>query len=127
KVGIELPIIRATALTLPSMENSFDTVVATFPTDYIFEPETLRAIRRVLVPQGRLVIVPSGELKGNGVLEWLIGLVFALTGHGGEDFSAETTFQKWHTYFTTQHFNLTIQPVEFAKSYTTILIAQAQP
>ena len=126
KAGIELPIIRATALTLPFMENSFDTVVATFPTEYIFEPETLQAVRRVLVPQGRLVIVLGGGLKGQGVLERLIKWVYVLTGHDGGS-SVETYHQNLPPYLATQHFNLTTQPIEFAKSHTAVLIAHPIP
>jgi ubiquinone/menaquinone biosynthesis C-methylase UbiE len=56
---------RARSQALPFPSASFDSVVSTFPTDYIADPATLREIRRVLRPGGRLVIVPGGWLTSN--------------------------------------------------------------
>jgi ubiquinone/menaquinone biosynthesis C-methylase UbiE len=60
-----IPRVRAVAQHLPYPSNSFDTVVATFPTGYVFDPDTFTEVRRVLrsphadsnVTGGRFVIV----------------------------------------------------------------------
>lgn len=52
----------ASVQTLPFADASFDSVISTFPTDYIADPATLREIARVLRPGGRLVIVLGASL-----------------------------------------------------------------
>jgi ubiquinone/menaquinone biosynthesis C-methylase UbiE len=61
--GLTVSRIQATAQQMPLADSSFDTIVATFPSNYIFDPATLRECRRLLRPAtaddpgGRLVIV----------------------------------------------------------------------
>lgn len=55
-------ICRARAQALPFPSSSFDSVLSTFPTEYIADPDTLSELRRVLRPGGRLVIMPGGWL-----------------------------------------------------------------
>ncbi len=57
---------RAQAQALPFQAEQFDSIVSTFPSDYIIEPATLKEINRVLRPGGRLVVVPSGWLNPRG-------------------------------------------------------------
>jgi SAM-dependent methyltransferase len=51
---------RARAEALPFPSACFDSVVSTFPSEYIIARATLSEIRRVLRPGGRLVVVPAG-------------------------------------------------------------------
>ncbi|HEX9037706.1 MAG TPA: class I SAM-dependent methyltransferase [Ktedonobacterales bacterium] len=53
---------QASVQALPFTDASFDTVISTFPTDYITDPATLAEIARVLRPGGRLVIVLGASL-----------------------------------------------------------------
>jgi len=48
-------LVRGLAQQLPFQTN-FDCVIATFPSEYIFNPSTIKEIYRVLVPGGKLVI-----------------------------------------------------------------------
>lgn len=56
-------LVRGLAQHLPFRTN-FDCVVATFPSEYIFNPGTIKEIYRVLVPGGKLVILLTA-LPGN--------------------------------------------------------------
>lgn len=53
---------QASVQRLPFADASFDTVMSTFPTDYIADPAALGEIARVLRPDGRLVIVLGASL-----------------------------------------------------------------
>ena len=55
-------------------------MIATFPTDFILSPQTLDAIVRVLQPDGRLVIVVMGYLRGLGLLRWFVEWLYLVTG-----------------------------------------------
>jgi ubiquinone/menaquinone biosynthesis C-methylase UbiE len=81
--GFNANLVRALARQIPFPENSFETVVATFPSEYIFDAETLAQIRRVLVPGGRLVVVPVAWITGKGWLERLAAWLFRVTGQTG--------------------------------------------
>lgn len=76
-------LINGYAQLLPFPGNCFDRVAATFPSEYLFEAQTLREIRRVLRPGGRLVVIPSAWITGQGWLERLAAGLFRLTGQGG--------------------------------------------
>lgn len=53
---------RANVQALPFEAASFDSVVSTFPTDYIADEYALREIRRVLRPEGLLIVVLAASL-----------------------------------------------------------------
>jgi ubiquinone/menaquinone biosynthesis C-methylase UbiE len=52
-----LPLVRARAQALPFRAGSFDSVVSTFPTEFIFDPATLKEMARVMGQGGRAVVV----------------------------------------------------------------------
>jgi SAM-dependent methyltransferase len=57
---------RAHAGQLPFPDAMFDSVVSTFPSEYIAGEHTLAEVSRVLAPGGRLVVVPGGWLNPRG-------------------------------------------------------------
>ncbi len=63
---------------LPFDDASFDSVVSTFPTEYIYDPVALREIARVLRPGGRLIVVVGANLRPVGPLTFLLTLLHAL-------------------------------------------------
>ena len=65
---------------LPFPSGAFQSVAATFPTEYIFDPQTLNEIRRVLSPGGQLIIIPTAWFTGDKFLERAAAWVFRLTG-----------------------------------------------
>jgi SAM-dependent methyltransferase len=77
----DTPISRADVQHLPFLGESFDTVVSTFPTEYIYEPASLREVARVLRPGGRLIVVlGAGLLPTRVVLLPLVGLARLVYG-----------------------------------------------
>ena len=66
---------QADVRALPFTDAAFDSVVSTFPTDYIADPKVIAEIARVLRPGGRFVVVLGATLlPSSKLLVPLIGL-----------------------------------------------------
>ncbi len=78
----QVDVLEGDVRDLPFGEATFDSVVSTFPTDYIAEPAALREIARVLRPGGRLIVVVGANLLPIGPLHFLLILLHALV-YGG--------------------------------------------
>jgi ubiquinone/menaquinone biosynthesis C-methylase UbiE len=63
RAGFKGRLVQGKVERLPFPDNSFETVVSTFPTGYIMSLESLTEIQRVLYPAGRLIIVDTAVLK----------------------------------------------------------------
>lgn len=87
--GLAVPLLRAKAQALPLRAACLDAVVATFPTEYIVDAESIAACARVLKPGGRLVTVLGGMLSGHGLLGRFIRWLFVITGQDVESFPGE--------------------------------------
>lgn len=66
------------AQRLPFGDAAFDTLLATFPAEYILDPATHAELRRVLAPAGRLVIVPVAQLDPSAYTA-LVDLLYRAT------------------------------------------------
>jgi ubiquinone/menaquinone biosynthesis C-methylase UbiE len=53
-------LTRGLAQSLPFADGCFDSVISTFPTEYILDARTVHSIWRTLKPGGLLVVVPWG-------------------------------------------------------------------
>jgi ubiquinone/menaquinone biosynthesis C-methylase UbiE len=76
----QISLTRGLAQHLPFPGACFDTVVATFPADYIFDTITLEEANRVLVAGGRFVILPGASILGRGFMDRVMAFVFRITG-----------------------------------------------
>ena len=79
KNGHASRLTRAIGQDIPFPDAIFDQVVSTFPAEFITHPHTLSEIRRVLKPQGELVILRFAWLSGRRwpykATAWLFELV----------------------------------------------------
>ncbi|NWJ48595.1 MAG: class I SAM-dependent methyltransferase [Chloroflexi bacterium] len=74
----------AKAYKLPFPDETFTSVVCTFPASYIMEPETLLEVVRVLYPGGKLIIVDTAQLHPfNRRARFLLWLYTQVLGYGG--------------------------------------------
>lgn len=73
-------LTRALGQQLPFQEGAFDTVIATFPAEYITDPLTLSEVKRCLSDGGRFIVLPVAMPK-NRILSWL----FKVTGQTPSD------------------------------------------
>lgn len=75
KVGTNNTVIQGSAQGLPFGNASFDTVVSTFPSEYIYEGDTIAEVFRVLRPGGRLIVIEGANLLPIGFLQPLLVLI----------------------------------------------------
>jgi ubiquinone/menaquinone biosynthesis C-methylase UbiE len=73
-------LINARTQQLPFQSGSIPQIVATFPSEYIADPESLREIYRILSPAGSVVVLLLAWITGNSILEKLAANLFRLTG-----------------------------------------------
>lgn len=117
RLGNRHKLARGLAQQLPFANNSFDCVVSTFPTDYIFHAQTLSEIRRCLSDGGRLIVLPVAWPK-SGFLKWL----YQVTGESPMD-GQESYRLKIQTPFTNAGFDTEVKIVEVQSGILIIVIA----
>jgi ubiquinone/menaquinone biosynthesis C-methylase UbiE len=135
EAGKTVPLIRGDVRALPMKTAVFDTVLATFPTDYVVDPVTLLNVGSVLKENGRFVIVPEGHLTGRGPLNRIIEWLYTITGQRAGPFAVDES-DNWPAHpvwqiiverFTTAGFHLEMKQIRLRRSMVTILIAIKQP
>jgi SAM-dependent methyltransferase len=72
-------LVNGYAQFIPFQNAAFNQVVATFPTEYIYDLTTLQEIHRILQPGGRLVILLVAWITGRGWLERAAAWLFRVT------------------------------------------------
>lgn len=73
-------IIRGKSQFLPFPDLTFDKVVATFPSGYISDKETLSQAWRVLDNSGELIILPAAWITGKSWWDKFFAGIFRITG-----------------------------------------------
>ncbi len=130
--GVTVPVIQGRVQELPLKTALFDTVLSTFPTDYVVHPETLAAVFRVLGENGRFVIVPEGHLTGGGVMHRFIHWLFRITGQRAGPFAVandhfwpdEAMWEPFHRRFAEAGFVVTIHHVQRPRSGVTVIVCE---
>jgi ubiquinone/menaquinone biosynthesis C-methylase UbiE len=115
-------LVRGLAQSLPFPANAIDTVVATFPAEYIFEQQTLLEVRRTLKNGGRLIVLPVAWITGKGVLDKFLAWLFRFTGQTPSDPILEVT-EKLKEPFEKAGFVVETRQVEVKSSLLLVLIA----
>jgi ubiquinone/menaquinone biosynthesis C-methylase UbiE len=86
-------ITNGYAQHLPFVNQRFEHVVATFPTEYIFLPDTLTEIKRVMTPGGSLVLLLVAVFTGSTLPVKAMRLLHRLTGQAPARLDPQTVEQ----------------------------------
>ncbi len=86
RLGLPCRLLQARAQALPFPPESFHRIVATFPTEYIFEPDTIQEVWRVLRSGGRFDILLSAS-------SWILRWWERFWGPGDEQEQEERMYQ----------------------------------
>jgi ubiquinone/menaquinone biosynthesis C-methylase UbiE len=86
QTNVNASILRARAQLLPFSNQSFDSIVMTFPPGFIYDPHVLAEFRRLLDDDGRLIWVDAGRLLPHDFFSRLLNHAFDAVG-GDEKFS----------------------------------------
>jgi ubiquinone/menaquinone biosynthesis C-methylase UbiE len=118
RLGEKHKLARGISQALPYRASYFDTVVSTFPSDYIFDGRTLAEIRRVLKPGGSLIVLPAA-FPSNGFLKWL----YKITGET-PDILDEAVTRRFAQPFIKAGFQTEVKILEDKSSTLVILIGR---
>jgi ubiquinone/menaquinone biosynthesis C-methylase UbiE len=117
--GVRADLARAHAQSLPFADRAFDSIVATFPTDYIVHPATLSEIARVLSPEGRLVAVLGARLVASDPISRTIEWLYKITGQR-EPINAEA----WTSHFHSAGLIARLIQIDARRSQVCLLLAE---
>ena len=124
KQGVNSRIVSGYAQNMPFLHGIFNTVVATFPSEYILDPRTLQEIFRVLASNGKLVILPMAWITGRRLHERLAAWLFRLSGEiPGKAGRVSVALRKQLTYLG---FKVSSQIMEVKASQVLILVAEKE-
>ena len=121
-VYTQIRLTRGISQHLPFANEAFDTIVATFPSEYIFDPQTLIEAQRLLTKDGRFVILPGATIMGRGVLDRAMALLFRVTGETPPNLS-EILHERSKAPFAKSGFQVEIHEVNIRASLVFILVA----
>lgn len=115
-------LIRGRGEALPFKTGTFNTVVSTFPTEYIFEPQTLSEIYRILQSDGHLIVLPAAWIVGQKLLDKGAAWLFKVTGQAPE-FPHTVISQRLLPEFENAGFKPEFNTIEIRSSVVLIVIA----
>lgn len=118
--GHHTTILRADVRGLPLKSSSFAAIVCTFPTAFVFRPDMLAELKRVLTRDGRADFVLTGQLNGGDPVKALIRGIYRVTGQTSEILSEDDI----HEIFGENGFDAQIEVVDFKGSQAQVVMLQ---
>jgi ubiquinone/menaquinone biosynthesis C-methylase UbiE len=120
RLGSSHKLNRALAQKIPFAAETFDTVVSTFPSEYIFDKLTLSEAHRVLRSGGRFVVLLAAWPR-NPLLGWL----FRVAGQSPSE-TFESIKSEIMGTFAHADFKMDVQLVEVKSGKLLVIIAKKQ-
>ena len=119
---VQQPVMLARGLAqqIPLSNSSMDTIVATFPSEYIAYPETLKACRRVLRPMGKLIVLLGVQVGGGSIVSILLRRIYRVTGQTLPD---RNTLEESRIKLNEYGFNARIETIAYQQDLLTVIEA----
>jgi ubiquinone/menaquinone biosynthesis C-methylase UbiE len=118
-------LARGKAQSLPFASNTFQSVVCTFPTSFVFESQTLAEVHRVLNPGGQFVIVISGVFTTGGAAAGFLEWLYKITGQQNTEREAGE-IDRMLRFFADHGFQAVLQREPCPRSYAVLIVADKQ-
>ncbi len=114
-----IPLARARVQAFPFPTGTFDSLLTTFPTEFIVDPWVIREFHRVLRAGGTLVCVPGARITGLGLPDRFANWLFRVTGQSPTG---------WHTPLLNRYreagFAARVEFVPLPRSVVSVIIAE---
>ena len=124
KAGMTPYLARGLAQALPYPSGTFDTVAATFPAEYIFDPHTLDEVQRVLTPGGKFIILPMAWITGLRPLERFVAWLMRVSGEApGESGQLPAVVRE---RFAASGFEVQRETLTLPKSKVLVIVAKKE-
>ncbi len=120
RLGNAHKLTRALTQKIPFASESFDSILSTFPSEYIFDMQTLSEAHRVLRNGGRLIVLPVAIPKSR-FLRWL----YKITGESPSDLT-ESVRSRITRPFLDAGFGVEVEIVEVKSSTLLVVVAQKE-
>jgi ubiquinone/menaquinone biosynthesis C-methylase UbiE len=120
RLGKSHRLTRALAQKIPFASKSFDSVIATFPSEYIFDMQTLSEAHRVLRNRGRLIVLLAVLPKNP-----LLGILFKVTGQSPSG-AHDSIKSKIIDTLARVNFKTEVQLVEVKSGNLFVVVAQKE-
>jgi ubiquinone/menaquinone biosynthesis C-methylase UbiE len=117
--GAQVPLLRGRVEALPFAAGSFQSLLSTFPTEFIGDPQTVAEFFRVLVPGGTFVCVPAAQITGAAIADRWAAWLFRATGQDSTHWVAPLLQR-----FTAAGFRARAEHVRLPRSLVTVLVAE---
>jgi len=115
-------LARGLAQALPFPGAKFDSVISTFPSEYISDDKTLSEIHRVLRDDGHFIVLPAAWIIGRAILDRVAAWLFQITGETPKNI-IEIVTERFVQPLEQAGFNVECKQVEIRSSIVLILIA----
>ena len=115
-------LARGLAQTLPFPDAKFDTVISTFPSEYIFDSNTLSDIYRVLRDDGHFIVLPVAWIVGRKFTDRAAAWLFQITGETPKNI-LEIVTERFIQPLEQAGFSINVREVEIRSSIVLVLAA----
>lgn len=119
----DLHLARALGQSLPFADGTFDTIVSTFPTEYMFELGTMLEVKRVLAPGGRFIVEPAAWIIGRQAVDKIAAWLFRVTDQAPRQ-PAEIVGARLRAGFEAAGFTPEVHTIEIRSSTVLVIVAE---